>query len=148
VLFVSLMLGWLWMLPSAFAQLGSDAFASAAFFANIALLLQSGYFDTESARKPLLHLWSLGIEEQFYLFWPLLLMLDFRLRLSIVAMALVLGIASFVLNVAMIGPEPVATYLPFTRAFELLAGAVLARGWNRSTRAVAQATGGPGSASR
>ena len=72
-------LGWLWMLPAAFAQLGSDAFASAAFFANIALLLQSGYFDIESARKPLLHLWSLGIEEQFYLFWPLLLMLAARL---------------------------------------------------------------------
>ena len=60
---------------AAFAQLGSDSFASAAFLANIALLLQSGYFDVESAKKPLLHLWSLGIEEQFYLFWPLLLML-------------------------------------------------------------------------
>ena len=132
VLAATLALGWLWMLPSAFAQLGSDAFASAAFFANIALLLQSGYFDIESARKPLLHLWSLGIEEQFYLFWPLLLMLAVRLRLSMVAMALVLGIASFVLNVVMIGPDPVATfYLPFTRAFELLAGAVLFRGWSR-----------------
>ena len=132
VLAATLALGWLWMLPSAFAQLGSDAFASAAFFANIALLLQSGYFDIESAKKPLLHLWSLGIEEQFYLFWPLLLMLAVRLRLSMVAMALVLGIASFVLNVAMIGPDPVATfYLPFTRAFELLAGAVLFRGWSR-----------------
>ena len=87
VLAATLALGWLWMLPSAFAQLGSDAFASAAFFANIALLLQSGYFDLESAKKPLLHLWSLGIEEQFYLFWPLLLMLAVRLRLSIVAMA-------------------------------------------------------------
>ena len=95
-------------------------------------MLQSGYFDIESAKKPLLHLWSLGIEEQFYLFWPLLLMLAVRLRLSMVAMALVLGIASFVLNVAMIGPDPVATfYLPFTRAFELLAGAVLFRGWSR-----------------
>ena len=70
VLAATLALGWLWMLPSAFAQLGSDAFASAAFFANIALLLQSGYFDIESAKKPLLHLWSLGIEEQFYLAWP------------------------------------------------------------------------------
>ena len=79
VLGATLMLGWFWMLPQAFAQLGSDTFASAAFLANIALLLQSGYFDVESAKKPLLHLWSLGIEEQFYLFWPLLLMLAARL---------------------------------------------------------------------
>ena len=45
-------------------------FASAAFAANFAQLLQFGYFDVEAARKPLLHLWSLGIEEQFYLVWP------------------------------------------------------------------------------
>jgi peptidoglycan/LPS O-acetylase OafA/YrhL len=132
VLCAALVLGSLWMLPAAYAQLGSDVFASAAFFANIALLLQSGYFDIASAKKPLLHLWSLGIEEQFYLFWPLLLMLAVRLRLSIVAVASILGIGSFLLNLALIGSDPIATfYLPFTRAFELLAGAVLARGWNR-----------------
>lgn len=131
VLLAVLALGWLWMLPSAYAQLGRDAFASAAFLANIALLLQSGYFDVESARKPLLHLWSLGIEEQFYLFWPLLLLLAVRARWSIFAVAAVLGIASFALNVALIGAAPVATfYLPLTRAFELLAGAVLACGCN------------------
>jgi peptidoglycan/LPS O-acetylase OafA/YrhL len=130
VLGATLVLGWFWMLPVAFAQLGSDTFASAAFLANIALLLQSGYFDVESGKKPLLHLWSLGIEEQFYLFWPLLLMLAVRLRRSVVAVAAVLGAGSFLLNVAMIGSNPVATfYLPFTRAFELLVGAVLACGW-------------------
>lgn len=138
VLCATLVLGWLWMLPAAYAQLGSDVFASAAFFANIALLLQSGYFDVESAKKPLLHLWSLGIEEQFYLFWPLLLMLAARMRLSMVAMASILGVGSFLLNVALIGSEPVATfYLPFTRAFELFAGAVLARGWNRVSQTAA-----------
>jgi peptidoglycan/LPS O-acetylase OafA/YrhL len=132
VLCVTLVLGWLWMLPAAYAQLSSDVFASAAFFANIALLLQSGYFDIESARKPLLHLWSLGIEEQFYLFWPLMLMLVARLRLSMLAAVAVLGVASFVLNVALIGSTPVATfYLPFTRAWELLAGAALACGWSQ-----------------
>jgi peptidoglycan/LPS O-acetylase OafA/YrhL len=132
VLFATLVLGWLWMLPAAYAQLSADVFASAAFFSNIALLLQSGYFDIESGKKPLLHLWSLGIEEQFYLFWPLILMLAARLRLNILAVAAVIGVASFALNAALIGPDPVATfYLPFTRAWELLAGAALACGWNR-----------------
>src|SRR5436190_3731350 len=132
VLCVTLVLGWLWTLPAAYAQLSSDVFASAAFFANIALLLQSGYFDIESARKPLLHLWSLGIEEQFYLFWPLMLMLVARLRLSMLAAVSIAGLASFVLNVALIGSNPVATfYLPFTRAWELLAGAALACSWNQ-----------------
>src|SRR6202171_4907166 len=136
VLCAALVLGWLWMLPAAYAQLSSDVFASAAFFANIALLLQSGYFDIESARKPLLHLWSLGIEEQFYLFWPLPLMLAARMRLRIVAAVSVVGVASFVLNVALIGSNPVATfYLPFTRAWELLAGAALACGWNQLSQA-------------
>ena len=125
-------LGWLWMLPSPYAQLSSDVFASAAFSANIALWLQSGYFDVEAAKKPLLHLWSLGIEEQFYLVWPLVLMLAARLRLSLIAVACAIALASFALNVALIGSNPVATfYLPFTRAWELLAGGALACGWNR-----------------
>src|ERR1700694_5666092 len=132
VLCTTLVLGWLWMLPAADAQWSADVFSSAAFFSNIALLLQSGYFDIESAKKPLLHLWSLGIEEQFYLFWPLILILVARLRLSILVAASVIGIASFVLNVALIGSNPVATfYLPFTRAWELLAGAVLACSWSQ-----------------
>jgi peptidoglycan/LPS O-acetylase OafA/YrhL len=132
VLCATLVLGWLWTLPSAYTQLSSDVFASAAFLSNIALLLQSGYFDVESARKPLLHLWSLGIEEQFYLLWPLILMLATRLRLGILAVAAVIAVASFALNVALIGSDPVATfYLPFTRAWELLAGAALACGWSR-----------------
>lgn len=131
MLIAALALGWLWMLPSAYTQLSRDVFASVAFFSNIALMLQSGYFDLEASKKPLLHLWSLGIEEQFYLFWPLLLMLATRLRLSLFVVTIAIGVASFALNVALIGSNPVAAfYLPFTRAWELLAGAALALGWN------------------
>jgi peptidoglycan/LPS O-acetylase OafA/YrhL len=136
VLSAVLVLGWLWMLPAAYARLSSDVFASAAFVANFALLLQSGYFDVEAAKKPLLHLWSLGIEEQFYLFWPLILMLAARLRQNLLGVACAIGLASFALNVALIGVSPVATfYLPVTRAWELLAGAALACGWSRISQA-------------
>jgi peptidoglycan/LPS O-acetylase OafA/YrhL len=137
VLAAVLILGWLWMLPLAYGQLSSDVFASAAFSANIALMLQSGYFDVEAAKRPLLHLWSLGIEEQFYLAWPLLLMLAARLRIGLISVACGIGFASFVLNVALIDSNPVATfYLPFTRAWELLAGGALACGWNRVNQGV------------
>jgi len=132
VLCAVLALGWLWMLPGPYVALSRDVAASAAFFANIALMLQSGYFDIESAKKPLLHLWSLGIEEQFYLFWPLILMLAARRRRSLLCVAAVIALVSFALNVALIGSDPVATfYLPFTRAWELLAGAALACAWDR-----------------
>ena len=127
VLAAVLVLGWLWMLPAAYAQLGSDVFASAAFSANIALLLQSGYFDLESARKPLLHLWSLGIEEQFYLAWPLILLS--RAAGGDPAVATVLGLASFALNVTSSGAIGRNFYLPFTRR-SIAGGAALARGWS------------------
>ena len=132
LLLAVLALGFLWMLPGPYARLSRDVVASAAFAANIALLLQSGYFDLESARSPLLHLWSLGIEEQFYLVWPLILMLAARFRIGPLAVAAAIGVASFALNVALIDRDPVATfYLPFTRAWELLAGATLACAWDR-----------------
>jgi peptidoglycan/LPS O-acetylase OafA/YrhL len=132
VLCAVLLLGWLWLLPSAYVELSSDIVASAGFAANIALWLKSGYFDIESAKKPLLHLWSLGIEEQFYLAWPLLLMLAARLRLNLLLVAASLAALSFALNVAMIANDPVATfYLPFTRAWELLAGGALAMSFGR-----------------
>jgi peptidoglycan/LPS O-acetylase OafA/YrhL len=133
VLAATLVVGYRWMLPDAYRQLGIDAVASAAFSANIALMLQSGYFDVESAKKPLLHLWSLGIEEQFYLFWPLALMLSARLGANLFRASLLLGLASFALNLALTGPHPIAAfYLPVTRAFELFAGAVLALGWREA----------------
>jgi peptidoglycan/LPS O-acetylase OafA/YrhL len=132
VLLAVLVLGFLWMLPGPYARLSADVFASAAFAANIGLLLQSGYFDLESATKPLLHLWSLGIEEQFYLVWPPILMLAVRFRIGLLGVAAAIGLASFVFNIALIGENPVATfYLPFTRAWELLAGAALACAWDR-----------------
>ena len=84
VLAACLALGWRVLLPDEFAQLGKHVAAGAAFVSNIALWRESGYFDAAAELKPLLHLWSLGIEEQFYIFWPLLLAWFVRKKAGIV----------------------------------------------------------------
>ena len=106
---------------------GKHAAAGAAFIANLVYWRESGYFDADVTLKPLVHLWSLGVEEQFYIVWPPLLILAHRLRLSLAGTIIVLAIASFALNVALVASNPTAAfYLPFTRFWELLAGALLA----------------------
>jgi peptidoglycan/LPS O-acetylase OafA/YrhL len=124
VLAATLAVGLTIFLPSELASLAKNALASAFFGANFVLLSEAGYFDLAAHLKPLLHLWSLGIEEQFYLAWPLALWLTPRRRRG--AMIAVVMTASFALNVALVRSNPQATfYLPFTRAWELMAGALL-----------------------
>jgi peptidoglycan/LPS O-acetylase OafA/YrhL len=124
VLFATLAAGIWIFLPSELTSLANNAIASALFNANLMLLSETGYFDIDANQKPLLHLWSLGIEEQFYLAWPLALWLTpHRRRRAMIAVVLT---GSFALNVALVKTHPQATfYLPFTRAWELLAGALL-----------------------
>ena len=66
----SLGFGWYVLLADEFRQLGKHVLASAGFVVNFALWSEAGYFDTVAESKPLLHLWSLAVEEQFYIFWP------------------------------------------------------------------------------
>jgi peptidoglycan/LPS O-acetylase OafA/YrhL len=63
-------LGWYVLLADEFRQLGKHVMASAGFVSNLVLWGEAGYFDTAAEAKPLLHLWSLAVEEQFYIFWP------------------------------------------------------------------------------
>lgn len=115
------------MTPGEYRLLGTHLLAGAGFVSNIVLWTESSYFDASAEMKPLLHLWSLGIEEQFYLFWPLLLAALMRRGRQALLPTCLLVLASFVLNVALVVRDPVATfYLPFTRIWELLAGAALA----------------------
>jgi peptidoglycan/LPS O-acetylase OafA/YrhL len=124
VLGACLSLGWLVLLPDEYAQLGKHVAAGAGFVSNIALWREAGYFDSAAELKPLLHLWSLGVEEQYYLVWPLLLLLFRRHALWMIAG---IGAASFVLNIWMVATHPTAAfYLPFTRFWELLIGSFLA----------------------
>lgn len=121
-----LILGWHMLLPVEYAQLAKHALAGFSFVANIVLWQETGYFDTAAEFKPLLHLWSLGVEEQFYLFWPVLAVLAWRAKRVGVAIALLLA-ASFLINIFSVGSSPSAAYflLP-ARAWEMLAGAALA----------------------
>jgi len=73
VLSACLFVGWFVLFSFEYKQLGRHAAAGAGFIQNFVLWRESGYFDNAAATKPLLHLWSLAIEEQFYIFWPILL---------------------------------------------------------------------------
>ncbi len=127
VLLTCFVLGWFVLLPDELKQLGKHIAAGAGFGSNFVLLNESGYFDNLSDAKPLLHLWSLGIEEQFYMAWPLLLWMAWKKRISIFTIIFGLLLLSFLLNVSMIHKHAISVfYMPQTRVWELLAGALLA----------------------
>src|SRR4029079_12799021 len=93
--------GFILLTPLELAQLGKHVFFGAGFLSNIVLWSESGYFDGAATYKPLLHLWSLGIEEQFYILWPALLWLAFRLKAKLGRLLAVLFLASFITNIAL-----------------------------------------------
>ena len=132
VLSVSFIAGWLLLLPDEFANLDKHIAGGAGFVANFVLWGEAGYFDIETELKPMLHLWSLGVEEQFYFIWPLLLFLAYRKHFKLLYLLPVIFIASFALNISSISFDPVgAFYFPHTRFWELMTGAVVAY-WSRS----------------
>jgi peptidoglycan/LPS O-acetylase OafA/YrhL len=94
VLIVVAFAGWLILLPNEFAQLGHHIYAAAAFYLNFQLISDINYFDSSATTKPLLHLWSLSVEEQFYVIWPLLMTIVFRLRLDRLAILAALAISA------------------------------------------------------
>jgi len=127
VLAATLLAGMLLLTPSNLSKLGASAAATAAFVSNITFWLDTGYFDAASELKPLLHTWSLGVEEQFYLLWPLMLMLLARPRWSPRAPTIIVLVLSFVLSCfVVVWHQASAFYLLPTRAWELLMGAALA----------------------
>jgi peptidoglycan/LPS O-acetylase OafA/YrhL len=129
VLLATYAIGWLCLYGDEYKALGKHIVSAVGFIANWTFWTEAGYFDRASDTKPLLHLWSLGVEEQFYIVWPLLLGLAFkfgRVRTCCVTIALV----SFLLNLWLIHFHPSAAFFwPFSRFWELLVGAALAMRW-------------------
>jgi peptidoglycan/LPS O-acetylase OafA/YrhL len=121
-----LLLGWSLMLPGEFRLLGKHTLASGLFSTNLVLWRETGYFDVTSDTKPLRHLWSLGVEEQYYLAWPLFVALLRNTR-RFVAAVVVSAAASFVANLWATAHHPAAAfYLPVTRYWELALGGMVA----------------------
>ncbi len=130
VLAAACALGWLLQFPNEFTKLGKAVAGGAGFIANLQLCNEvSGYFAEGAESKPLLHLWSLGIEEQFYIFFPVLLLVVSR-KNSPAPRLLMIGILlalSFELCLYGTRVDTQFTfYLPVTRLWELLIGCALA----------------------
>lgn len=122
-----LIFGWFSLLTDEFKQLGKHAAGGASFISNFLLWQESGYFDNSAETKPLLHLWSLAIEEQFYIIWPLLLWFTWKRKFNFLAITLLIAAGSFYLNISNVLIDPVATfYSPLTRFWELMCGGLLA----------------------
>jgi peptidoglycan/LPS O-acetylase OafA/YrhL len=130
VLGASSIAAWFWLMPQEYEYFARSLKAAALFMSNLQFESESGYFDIGAQMKPLVHTWSLAVEEQFYILFPLLLIAMRRLpRRTSVAILAGLFIASFAASTWTVFRTPVsAFYLLQFRAWELLTGAFLAFG--------------------
>jgi peptidoglycan/LPS O-acetylase OafA/YrhL len=127
VLAASLAFGWLALLPDEYTQLGKHVAAGAGFVSNFVLWNESGYFDNTALTKPLLHLWSLGIEEQFYIIWPIVVILLWRFPRAMWIAIVGGAVLSFGINIKNVEADRVAAfYSPQARFWELMAGSAIA----------------------
>ena len=128
VMLISMPFAFAFMLPDALENFGQSVVATTLFSNNILLLLTAGYWDISSELKPLLHTWSLGVEEQFYFVYPWLLIIAARFSSKYVAPVIFLfGMLSFYLSERLLLDNSSASfYLLPTRAWELLSGALVA----------------------
>lgn len=123
----ALLFSWLFVLPGDFKLIGKHIAGGIGFIQNLILYNEVGYFDSSAKLKPLLHLWSLGVEEQFYLTLPILAVILARKLNYFILAVMVLAAISFATNIYYIHTNPAAAfYFPFSRAWELLVGSMVA----------------------
>lgn len=126
VLTSTLLFGWFFLLTDEYRQLGKHVAGGAGFISNLLLWGEAGYFDASADTKPLLHLWSLAVEEQFYIFWPLILAATWKKHWNLLIIV-ILAFASFVINLFYVGENATAAfYSPLSRFWELMIGSMLA----------------------
>jgi peptidoglycan/LPS O-acetylase OafA/YrhL len=119
---------WMWMMPLELKAFSTSVVAVSVFMSNILFWRQSGYFDTAAELKPLLHTWSLAVEEQFYIFFPIAMLILWRLgRKNAVAAIAFVAVISLALSEygSRYHPSFNFYWLP-TRAWELAAGSLCA----------------------
>ena len=119
--------GWFLLFSDDFRRLGSHIFRASLFMSNFILWREAGYFDNAAETKPLLHLWSLGIEEQFYIVWPVILWAVWRFKLIRFPLIVGLTVVSLMWNIFQSTQDLTHDfYSPLTRFWELSSGALLA----------------------
>jgi peptidoglycan/LPS O-acetylase OafA/YrhL len=147
VLATVLLLGWGLLLPSEYRRLGKYTLSSGLFSSNLVSWRDAGYFDAASDSQPLLHLWSLGVEEQYYLAWPLFVAL-LRNRRNFALTVALSAVASFVVCAWLTINRPAAAfYLPTSRFWELAVGGCVAI-WSTQAGAGTARREGAGTARR
>lgn len=129
VLMITTIFAWFWLLPHELKRFGDSLLSTSLFHSNLYFAKESGYFATASQELPLLHTWSLAVEEQFYFVFPILLFLAYKLSKKLGFALLVVGlVSSFSYFLLFAHKSDAIYYLPYTRAWELMLGVVCAIG--------------------